>query len=65
MVAELRVYGLPAKKFQARLTADASLVVQIAALEAETLRAQAEAKRMRFEAWRTANATERAKMNLR
>lgn len=36
-----------------------------AALEAETLRAQAEAKRMRFEAWRTANATERAKMNLR
>ena len=38
---------------------------EIAALEAETLRAQAEAKRMRFEAWRTANATERAKMNLR
>jgi hypothetical protein len=38
---------------------------QGAALEAETLRAQAEAKRMRFEAWRTANATERAKMNLR
>lgn len=36
-----------------------------AALEAETLRAQAEAKRMKFEAWRTANATERAKMNLR
>ncbi len=36
-----------------------------AALKAETLRAQAEAKRMRFEAWRTANATERAKMNLR
>jgi len=36
-----------------------------AALEAETLRAQAEAKRMRFDAWRTANATERAKMNLR
>jgi hypothetical protein len=36
-----------------------------AAMEAETLRAQAEAKRMRFEAWRTANATERAKMNLR
>jgi hypothetical protein len=25
----------------------------------------AEAKRLRFEAWRTANATERAKMNLR
>lgn len=36
-----------------------------AALEAETLRAQSEAKRMRFDAWRTANATERAKMNLR
>jgi len=36
-----------------------------AALEAETLRAQAEAKRMRFDAWRTANATERARMNLR
>jgi len=35
------------------------------ALEAETLRAQAEAKRMRFDAWRTANATERAKMGLR
>lgn len=27
--------------------------------------ATAEAKRLRFEAWRTANATERAKMNLR
>ena len=38
---------------------------ETAALEAETLRAQAEAKRMRFDAWRTANATERAKMNLR
>jgi hypothetical protein len=38
---------------------------EAAAFEAETLRAQAEAKRMRFEAWRTANATERAKMNLR
>lgn len=36
-----------------------------AALEAETLRAQAEAKRMRFEAWRTASATQRAQMNLR
>jgi cytochrome c1 len=36
-----------------------------AALDAETLRAQAEAKRMRFEAWRTANATRRAQMNLR
>jgi hypothetical protein len=36
-----------------------------AAFESETLRAQAEAKRMRFDAWRTANATERAKMNLR
>ena len=38
---------------------------EIAALEAETLRAQAEAKRMKFEAWRTANATARAQMNLR
>ena len=36
-----------------------------AALEAETLRARSEAKRMRFESWRTMNATERAKMNLR
>jgi hypothetical protein len=38
---------------------------QIAALEAETLRAQAEAKRLRFEAWRTNQSTERARMNLR
>jgi hypothetical protein len=37
----------------------------IAAFDAEELRGQAEAKRMGFEAWRTANATERAKMNLR
>lgn len=36
-----------------------------AAYEAETLKARAEAKRMRFDAWRTANATERAKMGLR
>jgi hypothetical protein len=36
-----------------------------AAMEAETLRAQAEAKRMKFEAWRTANATRRAQMSLR
>ena len=36
-----------------------------AAMEAETLRARAEAKRMKFEAWRTANATARAQMNLR
>lgn len=36
-----------------------------AAMEAETLRAQAEAKRMRFESWRSMNATERAKMQLR
>lgn len=36
-----------------------------AAMESETLRAQAEAKRMKFEAWRTANATARAQMNLR
>lgn len=36
-----------------------------AAFEAETLRAQAEAKRMKFEAWRTANATRRAQMSLR
>ncbi len=36
-----------------------------AAMEAETLRAQAEAKRMRFEAWRTSNATARAQMTLR
>jgi len=37
----------------------------MAAFDAEELRAKAEAKRMSFEAWRTANATERAKMNLR
>ena len=36
-----------------------------AAMSAETLRAQAEAKRMRFDAWRTANATKRAQMSLR
>ena len=36
-----------------------------AAMEAETLRAQAESKRMKFEAWRTASATQRAQMNLR
>jgi hypothetical protein len=36
-----------------------------AAMEAETLKARAEGKRMRFEAWRTANATKRAQMNLR
>lgn len=38
---------------------------ELAAYDAETLKAQAEAKRMRFEAWRSANATERAKMQLR
>lgn len=38
---------------------------ETSAMEAETLRARAEAKRMKFEAWRTAKATERAQMNLR
>jgi hypothetical protein len=38
---------------------------ELAAYDAEALRAQAEAKRMRFDAWRSANATERAKMQLR
>ena len=38
---------------------------ELAAYDAETLKAQAEAKRMRFDAWRSANATERAKMSLR
>jgi hypothetical protein len=38
---------------------------EAAAYDAETLRAQAEAKRMNFEAWRTQSSTERAKMNLR
>lgn len=38
---------------------------EAAAMEAATLRAQAEAKRLRFEAWRTRKATERAQMNLR
>ena len=36
-----------------------------AAMEAETLRARAEAKRLRFDAWRTAQSTLRAQMNLR
>lgn len=36
-----------------------------AAMEAETLKAQCDAKRMKFEAWRTGNATARAQMNLR
>ena len=36
-----------------------------AAMEAETLKARAEGRRMRFEAWRTANATKRAQMSLR
>lgn len=36
-----------------------------AALDAETLRAQAEGKRLRFEAWRTQSATARAQMSLR
>jgi hypothetical protein len=38
---------------------------EAAAMDSEIKRAQAEAKRMRFEAWRTANATKRAQMNLR
>jgi len=38
---------------------------EAAAFDSETLKAQAEAKRMKFEAWRTANATARAQMNLR
>jgi len=38
---------------------------EAAAYEAETLRGQAEAKRLRFEAWRTNAATARAQMNLR
>lgn len=38
---------------------------ELAAYDSETLKAQAEAKRMKFDAWRTLNATERAKMNLR
>jgi hypothetical protein len=38
---------------------------EAAAMESETLRAQAEAKRLRFEAWRTRQSTERAKMQLR
>lgn len=36
-----------------------------AEMEAETLNAQAKAAMMRFDAWRTANATNRAQMNLR
>lgn len=36
-----------------------------ALLEAEVLKARSDAKRLKFEAWRTANATERAKMNIR
>lgn len=38
---------------------------EAAAFEAETLRAEAEAKRLKFEAWRTNAATARAQMNLR
>ncbi len=38
---------------------------EIAAMEAETLRAQAEGKRLKFEAWRTQQSTARAQMNLR
>lgn len=38
---------------------------EAAAYDSEELRAKAEAKRMKFDAWRTANATERARMNLR
>jgi hypothetical protein len=36
-----------------------------AAMEAATMHAQAEAKRLRFEAWRTSQSTMRAQMNLR
>lgn len=36
-----------------------------AAYDAETLRAQAEAKRMKFESWRTEQSTRRAAMQLR
>lgn len=36
-----------------------------AAMEAETLKARCDAKRMKFEAWRTDAATTRAQMNLR
>jgi len=36
-----------------------------AAYDSETLKAQAEAKRMKFESWRSMNATRRAQMNLR
>ena len=36
-----------------------------AAMEAETLKARAEGKRLRFEAWRTRQSTMRAQMNLR
>ncbi len=38
---------------------------ETAALESETLRARAEAKRLKFEAWRTTNANNRAAMNFR
>lgn len=38
---------------------------QAAAYDAEELRARSEAKRLRFEAWRTKSATARAQMNLR
>jgi hypothetical protein len=38
---------------------------ELAAYDAETLKAQADARRMRFDAWRSANATKRAQMTLR
>lgn len=37
----------------------------MAAFDAEELRAKMEARKLSFEAWRTANATRRAQMNLR
>lgn len=43
----------------------ACVELEAAELEAEVLGAKAEAKRMRFEAWRTSAANERAAMNLR
>lgn len=43
----------------------ACVELEQADLKSEVLGAQAEAKRLRFEAWRTQSATERAAMNLR
>lgn len=57
---ESEQYAMADKRYE-----EACDVSYDALMRAEVLKAKAEAKRMHFEAWRTANATERAKMGLR